>query len=308
MEKLDTDIVFAGSSTVYSGVDPMILWKEKGYTSYLRSNASQTTWISYYMIEDAIRYNKPELVILDVGFAKYDDGFVEEPSNRKSIDGMRWSSSKLNCIEASKGEDEKLMDYIFPVFRFHTRWKDFRAEDLKYLLYSKPVSHNGYIPDYIETGELPEYHGYDHGDEVSISGKNREYLIKTMELCRDNDIQLLLMKVPSYSDNWSFAYDREVEEMAEPYGYKYINFDSLYKEIGLDYSTDSPDEGSHLNSNGAELFTSYLGDYIEEHYKVSSHKGDPAYEKVWDKKLKWYEEDKEIKKKEALEGRLDDGQ
>ncbi|MCR4924144.1 MAG: hypothetical protein K5931_09085 [Lachnospiraceae bacterium] len=291
-EKLDTDIIFVGSSTVYSGINPIILWEDKGYTSYDRSNASQTMWTSYYMIEDAIRYNKPKLVALDVGFIKYDDDFTEEPSNRKAIDGMRLSSSKIKCIEAAKGEEERLIEYIFPVLRFHTRWKEFKLEDLIYTFKDEEVTNNGFIIDPKRTKNLPprENGRYIHGEEVDISPKNWEYLMKIINICRENDVELFLMKVPSYSDNWSLKYDRLIDELGEEYGISYLNFDELDETIGFDYLIHSPDEGSHLNTEGAELFTYYLGDYIEENYNIPSHRGEEKYEEVWGKKSRRYKE------------------
>ncbi|MCR5734106.1 MAG: SGNH/GDSL hydrolase family protein [Lachnospiraceae bacterium] len=295
-EKLDTDIIFVGSSTVYSGISPMVLWQEKGYTSYDRSNASQTIWTSYYMIEDAIKYRKPELVVLDVGFIKYDDDFCEEPSNRKAIDGMRLSRSKIDLIKAASGKDEKLSEYLFPVLRFHTRWKELTSEDFLYTFYDRDVTYNGFLFDFRETETLPAHDGYAHGDEVVISPKNLEYLNKTIELCRDNDVELFLMKVPSYSDNWSLGYDRRIGEIASNSGIDYVNFDPYSDEMGIDYRKHSPDEGSHLNTTGAEIFTSYLGDYIKDHYDITSHSNDPKYEKVWEKKLVRYENDKKTVK------------
>ena len=73
------------------------------------------------LIEDAIRCHKPELVCIDTTFIKYGDDFVEEPSTRKALDGMRMSPSKIRCIKASMGKDEKMADYIMPLFRFHSR-------------------------------------------------------------------------------------------------------------------------------------------------------------------------------------------
>ena len=120
-EEGKSDVIFVGSSTVYSGVSPIQLFKDYGITSYDRSNASQTTWISYYMIEDAIKYSKPRLVCFDVSFSRNDDNYVEEASTRKALDGMRFGISKINCINEAMGEDEKLIEYLFPLFRFHSR-------------------------------------------------------------------------------------------------------------------------------------------------------------------------------------------
>ncbi|MCR4656305.1 MAG: SGNH/GDSL hydrolase family protein [Lachnospiraceae bacterium] len=293
-EKLPLDVIFVGSSTVYSAVSPPVLWERQGFASYDRGNASQPMWISYYMIEDAFKSGrKPELVALDVGFIKYDDNFVEEPSNRKALDGMRLSRVKLDAVKAAKGEDEKVIDYIFPILRFHTRWKELSLEDFEYVFRNAYVDHNGYLINYNVTDSLPERDGPRYmNEDIEISKRNREYLLKIIELCRDNGTGLFLMKVPSYSNNWGYHFDDQIREIAEPYGIDYVNFDESADEIGLDYNIDSPDNGNHLNTYGAEKFSAYLADYLKAHYELSSHKEDEKYRKVWDEKLERYEADK----------------
>ena len=300
-QELTPDIIFVGSSTVFSAVSPPILWEEKGYASYDRGNASQTIWTSYYMIEDALKdINRPGFVVLDVGFIKYDDNFVEEPSNRKALDGMRLSATKYRAVEAAGGEDERFIEYLFPVLRFHTRWKELTLEDFTYAFVSPMVDHAGYLIDYEVTKTVPDRKPGEYDtktyEETRISPKNREYLIKIMELCRDKGVGLMIMKLPSLSDNWSLYYDEQVKKMAEPYGVSYINFDTYSDEMGIDYALDSPDEGSHLNTPGAEKFSRYLAGYLSENYDIKTRENDEAYIKVWGRIVEKYEADKKLKK------------
>ena len=278
-----SDVIFVGSSTVHSGIDPRVLWNEYGISSFVRANASQTMWISYYMIEDAVRVRKPELVCIDTTFIKYDDDFVEEPSTRKSLDGMRMSFSKINCIKASMGKDEKMADYIVPLFRFHSRWKELTLDDFRYAYYNGAVTVNGYLPDNEVSAAQPGELIYTKGDDVSISDRNREYLRKAIDLCQRSGIQVLLFKVPAHSSNWSEGYDEQISEIANEYNISYINFDLLNDEIGLDYSKDTPDEGSHLNSDGAVKFSYYLGGYIKDRFNITDRKNDKKYAANWNR-------------------------
>ncbi len=267
-----TDVIFVGSSTVHSGINPEILMAEQGISAYDRANASQTMRISYYMIEDAIRCHKPELVCIDTTFIKYGDDFVEEPSTRKALDGMRLSPSKIRCVQASMGEDEKLADYIVPLFRFHSRWKELTLDDFRYAYYNKPVTLKGYLRDDevdpADEGELV----YTKDDDNTISPGNVMYLEKAIQLCRSKGIQVMLFKVPAHSQNWSRDYDEQLGKIANEYDISYINFDDRCDEIGLDFSADTPDAGSHLNTAGAEKFSRYLGKYIRENFTVTDRR------------------------------------
>ena len=91
----------------------------------------------------------------------------------------------------------------------------------------------------------------------------------------------MLFKVPAHSSNWSRDYDRQINDIAKEYNITYINFDDLNDEIGLDYSTDTPDKGSHLNSSGAVKFSAYLSGYLKDNYSVSDRSGDGKYGKLY---------------------------
>lgn len=290
-EKLDTDVLFVGPSTVYSAVVPPVLWEEYGIISYDRANSSQTIWMSYYLIKDAIECHKPKMVVLDVGFTKFKDDYAEEPCTRKTLDSMRISKTKFDCIRESMAPDEKMLDYMIPLFRFHTRWKELTAEDFKYAFYKPSITNNGYQIDYRTSKEI-ENGVYIEKPDTEFGPKTAGYLRKCIELCQENDVQIMLVKMPSCSTNWTHDFDRQITEIANDCGVVYRNFDFETEEIGLDFYQHSPDEGSHLNTPGAEIFTSYLGKILREDYDIPNHGDDPQYQKVWSEKVRIYEERK----------------
>ncbi|MCR5420023.1 MAG: SGNH/GDSL hydrolase family protein [Lachnospiraceae bacterium] len=276
-----SEVIFVGSSTVHSAIDPLVLWQEKGISSYVRANASQPMWISYYMIEDALKCHKPKLVCLDMTFIKYADDFVEEPSTRKALDGMRLSSSKIKCIEASMGEDEKMADYLMPLFRFHSRWKELSIDDIKLAYYNKPVTLNGYLKDDGVAPVTEKELVYTKEGDLQLSPRNIEYLRKSIELCQKNGVEIFLFKTPAHSSNWSVGYDEQIGKIAGEYNVNYINFDEYNDIIGLDYSTDTPDEGSHLNSFGADKFSEYLAGYLADNYEIKDQRNERRFADNW---------------------------
>ena len=72
-----------------------------------------------------------------------------------------------------------------------------------------------------------------------------EYLDKIVELCKDNDIKLVLIKAPSVYPYWYEEYDENVEEYAEENEIDYYNLVEKADEIGLDYQTDTYDGGNY---------------------------------------------------------------
>lgn len=150
-ETADHDVILIGDCEVYENIDPICLWAEYGITSYIRGNAQQLAWQSYYMLEDTLRFETPRIVIYNVQALVHDRPQKEE-YNRMTLDGMQWSPVKWKAIQASLCEEEKFLDYIFPLLRYHNRITGLQKEDVTYFHKRKKVSHNGY---YMRIDVLP---------------------------------------------------------------------------------------------------------------------------------------------------------
>ena len=94
------DIVFVGDCEVYENISPITLWEDYGIASYIRGSPQQLIWHSYYLMEETLRYEKPEAFVFNVLSMKYGEP-QSEAYNRLALDGMRWSASKVDAINAS---------------------------------------------------------------------------------------------------------------------------------------------------------------------------------------------------------------
>lgn len=145
------DVIMIGDCEVYENIDPMILWREYGITSYIRGNAQQLTWQSYYMLEDTLEHEKPKVVIYNVQALTHGEPQKEE-YNRMTLDGMKWSRTKWDAINASMCEGENMIDYLFPIFRYHSRITSLTKSDLTHYVTPRHITHNGY---YMRVDVLP---------------------------------------------------------------------------------------------------------------------------------------------------------
>lgn len=293
-EEMDHDVLFIGDCEVYENFVPAHLWEEYGINSYIRGSAQQLIWQSYYLLEDALRYEKPDVVIFNILALKYNEP-QNEAYNRMSIEGMKWSKSKVDAINASMREDEQFLDYVFPILRYHSRITDLKAEDFKYLFSRPRVSHNGY---YMRVDTKPAENvpkgkvlgNYRFGDNAYA------YLDKIAKLCKDNDIELILIKAPSLYPYWYPEWEVQMEEYAAKHELTYINFLELQEECGLDFSVDTYDAGLHLNLWGALKITDYLGQVLTDDFGLKDRRSDEHLSQIWDEKLKIYYEDIERQK------------
>jgi hypothetical protein len=290
-ENKDFDVIFVGDCEVYENFSPITLWEEYGINSYIRGSAEQYIWQSYYLLEDTLRYETPQVVVFNVQSLQFSES-QSEAYNRMTLEGMKWSPSKVKAILASMKEGESFLDYVFPILRYHSRWSELTATDVEYMFSSKKVSHNGYYMrvDVKPVEELPtarELSNYTFGDNAW------KYLDMMRELCAENNIKLLLIKAPSLMPYWYDEYEAQVEEYADTYGLQYINFLELTDEIGIDYTTDTYDAGLHMNLSGAEKLSGYLGNVLVSDYGVTDRRGDAELDAIWQQNIADYEAEKE---------------
>lgn len=281
------DVIFVGDCEVYENFSPITLWEDYGIHSYIRGSAQQYIWQSYYLLEDTLRYHTPQVVLFNVQAMQYDEA-QNEAYNRMTLEGMEWSMSKVNAIFASMTPEEQFLDYVFPLLRYHTRWNSLTPDDLRYLFDAKPVSHNGYYMrvDVKPVDTVPEGNilaDYSFGDRAW------DYLNRMVQLCRDHNIQLILIKAPSLYPYWYPAWDAQIEAFAQEQGLPYINFLELADEIGIDYNTDTYDAGLHMNLSGAEKLSAYLGQVLQAQYGVPDRRDNEALADIWADNIAAYE-------------------
>lgn len=288
-EKLPHDVLMIGDCELYENFSPIVLWEKYGITSYIRGSAQQLIWQSYYLLEEMLEKEKPKVVIFNVLSLKYNEPQKEE-YNRMTIDGMKMSKYKLKMIKSSMLEDEKYIEYLFPILRYHSRIFELTKDDFKYIFKDIKRTIAGY---YMRVDVLP-YKDDVWEEEKPSSYKFGEnaifYLDKLRTKCAENNIELLLVKAPSLSPKWYKEWDDEVKKYANKYNLKYINFLELVDDIGIDYSKDTYDEGLHMNITGAEKCADYLGKFLKNNYEIKDRRIEEKFKNDWLKKIEYYEQ------------------
>jgi len=285
-EKAPHDVIIIGDCEVYENISPITLWEEYGITSFIRGSAQQLIWQSYYLLEETLKYEKPEVVIFSVLAMKYDQP-QNEAYNRMTLDGMRPSIQKFKSIRASMLPEEDMISYVFPILRYHSRWSELNSEDFAEAFKRQRRFHNGYYmrADIKPVETIPEGRvlaNYDFGENAY------KYLDMMVELCKENDIELLLIKAPSLYPFWYDQWEDQMVEYAKKHDIEYINFLELIEETGIDFSVDTYDAGLHLNVTGAEKLSMYLGSFIKDNYRLKDWRSDGDLAEIWQEKCEFY--------------------
>ncbi|MBQ9030456.1 MAG: SGNH/GDSL hydrolase family protein [Parasporobacterium sp.] len=301
------DVIFISDCEVYENFSPITLWEDYGITSYIRGSAQQLIWQSYYLMEETFRYETPKIMVFNVLEMKYDTpqstgaSSQREAYNRMTLDGMKWSSSKVSSIYASMTQEEREKDgiwsYLFPILRYHDRWSEISGEDFRYLFQRDKVTDNGYLMQ-VKVNPVGDDYPVIPLVNYQFGENSYYYLDKMVELCKEHGTQLVLIKAPTLSPIWYDEWDQQMVDYAKEHDLLYINFLDRIDEIGIDWNTDTYDQGLHLNVYGAEKLSRYFGRILSEELGVEDHRTDARVVPRWTQKCETYMNRKETLEKE----------
>ena len=80
---------------------------------------------SYYLLKEALNYQKPKILLLESYYFYFDRKYMEEASLRMGFDGMRMGRVKWEMVHDFLDElsiKEKLSFYL-PLLEYHSRWE-----------------------------------------------------------------------------------------------------------------------------------------------------------------------------------------
>lgn len=273
------DVLFMGSSHMLNAVSPMQLWEEHGIASNNLAQNGQVLPVSYYALQEALRWQKPKLVVLDI-YKVVQDSLIDSKVNLHfTLDNMRFGLPKLRAVfDLLPSEDR--VEYLLDLILYHTRWKELTKEDFQQLDTTERGAQALFTtsPPYEGWNVVPE-------NETAVPAEVEiHYLEKIVELCRREGVELLLVAVP-FSTPESDDLNRQatvnaMTAYAQAWGVPFVNLMHRTEEMGFDFSTDMADV-YHVNWRGMEKVTAWFGTYLTGKYDLPDHRGETKY-KNWD--------------------------
>lgn len=254
--KESVDVLAIGTSSVYSSVAPLYWWNGYGITGYAWGEASQRIFETYEYLKKIYKVQSPKVVFLEVGDLYRDD------TRAQVLDSM----VKTQLVRA------------FPVVIYHRNLQpgnfgDFGASRhsvTKGYLIRKGTTAASNTGDYMVSPK---------GETDPVDPLCSRALKDCVELCRKHGSQVILLAVPDRSV-WTDARHDTVETLAEKMDVPFLDLNLDLGET-IDWKTDTPDGGTHLNIRGAEKVTAYLGEYLHANYDLPDHRGDDAFQ-TWE--------------------------
>lgn len=263
-QKEKLDILAVGNSDLYSGFNPLQLWHEKGYTSFVAGAPMQNMKLSYEMVKLAFKYHTPKVLILEV------DQFFDAREKAIEPQGYEYTAKK----------------YSYPLLKNTNEFEDIQKE--KY--YSDKgltgrMNNQGY---YYNNTIKPYHNGFSYMNSNkknnTIVSFTKTYLPKIVALTKENNCEVLLVWLPSQTTATQKRHEI-IQSFVDKYDLTFIDFNVEQYNTGFDWETDSRDAGNHLNYNGACKMTKFLGEYLSQNYQLNDNRQQSSYQR-WNEMYK----------------------
>lgn len=272
------DVLLVGNSHSGINIDTATLWDSCGIAAYDLWGGVQPLWNSYHYIVEALKYQTPKLIVLEVMASTSDYEYSEEQNQIKNTAGMRLSKNKIEAVRASAPEDRQLNLLLgFPLY--HGRFDELTMEDFQHFPWSNGLENfKGSVLRY-GTGSYEFESAEGISDTAPVMDKELEYLNRIIGLCREKSVQLMLLKTPSLEREQTQPILNTVARIAEDNGLAFVNMNLMDDELGItadDWSLDR-----HMNASGARKVSAWLADHLQSEYDIPDRRGDAAYAS-WD--------------------------
>lgn len=274
-EKNTVDVLILGTSHAFAHFNVATLWEEHGMATYVLGGSNQPLWNSYHYLVEALKTQKPELIVLDAYGVVREGDYASDDVIIKNNFGLKWSLNKIEAFKASIPK-ERWAEFFLEYKQYHTRYTDLSEED--FLKDKGRRLFENYKGFYCNMDTVPVENNFleKSTDTTELPEKSEQYYRKIMELAKEEGIPMVVVMSP-FPTYYERSQSNRAAEIAAEYGVNYIDCNFYAGEMGLDYTTDAADPG-HLNYRGNQKFTKYIGNYLKEHYEISDRRGEEKYE------------------------------
>lgn len=319
LPKDTVDCLFIGTSHVYCSFIPQRIYEQSGITSASLATSSQSYQNTYWLLKEALRYQKPKVVVMDIhSVTSAVDEQVQNFRLHYTSGISAMPDISLNKLRAfydirtsGIGWSENMTKYdAFGLLEYKNEYQRARNSVRELInLVIEPVREYrtfGFYPTttvYPMEELVPNLETENYLDFYTT--QEYEYLSKIYELLKEEGIELLLTRAPYTMPEFDdYQLNRQALEWAKASGIPVVDYFELIQNgtIDIDLQTDFRD-ADHLNYLGAKKATDYMITYLEENYSLENHKGDKKY-RLWEEMEYDYETvEEQVKKNAGINGK-----
>lgn len=261
------DVLFVGSSHIGMNIDNQQIYDEFGISSFDLWVGMQPLWNSYYYLKEALRYQKPKVVMVDVFLAGTSAEYSLNTVAMKNIQYLSMGVDKLKAALDSFPAWQDAVEAVWGMPFYHERYDELVQDDwnLQYGKDELSLSAPRQVEGVTTALKMLDYRSITN--VTPLTEKNERYLRKLIALCKQENIPLVLLASPFEATEEEASRFNTVAQIAAEEGIPFLNFLKTYDEEGIDAASDFYDRG-HLNNDGIAKFSHILGQYLADHYEL----------------------------------------
>ena len=257
------DVLVLGTSHAYSAINPGILYHYTGLNSYDFAGQCQPMEVTYNYLVEALKTQDPKLVILDLFALSNEASKCQvDGAYRTNIQDLKASENKYDAY--SYIDDHSQLENLFDISLYSYRLNDIDFNDYDNILDHKSDYFFGHTIIYPNSDVIWEREAPVSTESILPDSRRYESLLKIIDLCKTNNIELLLIKTPYYMEQEDANIYRSIWDLCEQNDIDYIDFNYLTNEMNYIYELDG--DAWHANETGAFKITKYISDFITNNY------------------------------------------
>lgn len=275
MPENSVDVIVLGSSHAQYSFVPSFFYEDTGLYSYSLGTPVQPVSVSYEMLKEALKTQKPELVIMEIfTAAHYDDNSNPESDYRYVMAEYQLTGEERHNVIDMISSKEKALTYKNEFLNNHNNWRTVESLDSLITKSTYVDGSLGFIGEWSNSSPYVNYWysvKYEEDLDLELPEEVVTGLNNILNLCKENDIDLLLYMTPM--DNVTQeeqTYRHKVWDWANENDVKYI--DMLGNDEKLDFRSVIHHDGYHTFINGASYATDLLANFVKEKYTFDNHK------------------------------------
>ncbi len=299
LEKDSLDYITLGHSKTFYSINPMVIYTDTGYIGYDLGCGNEGISLTYYWMEEALRYQSPIYMFWDASSLLSESEIssnlnLEAVTAAKALTDMRFGLTKIRACIANQTENRNWAELLFPLLSFHMRWKELGEADFfhnsdEYVTMGAVMSFKSKYDSHIMSANRTDYKCYDlSGKErqsyCKISEDNRDYFDRIYQLCEKNKV--CLVPILGATTHLTEESRNVIKQFLNDYNLDCLDFTD--EKTGIDWYKDTFDTGNHVNYWGGAKYSILLSKWMEEQEKVPRLQSKKV-KAFWNDKLEKYQ-------------------
>ena len=269
----EIDALYVGGSRVSVGIAPILIWRETGLTGINIATNSQPPIISKYLTQKYVDKLQPKYVFIDLASILTSSSLTNSKTYRFET-GLQFTetfSERWEIMRDHKEDfpDDDISEYIFPLYRDHTRWRSLKERDFvtetEYPIFLLGGINETSIKDENLTLENKEH--YDsYETDIGFNEISMQYYQELVDYLLGQEIEVIVLKLPDVRGPGRAAASKS---FADENNLTFIDMsiDPIFSDMDFELKGDFYDSG-HLSLTGSYKYCTFLAHQLVNTYDI----------------------------------------